>query len=62
MSVAQYCPSLSYCQSDSVQSLFALKLTLNHDVDIALLEYEITSQLKPNRNHAADFFFSMYVT
>jgi hypothetical protein len=55
-------PSSPDCQSDSVQSLFDLKQILDHDVDIALLEYEISSQLRPNHNHAADFFFSMYVT
>jgi hypothetical protein len=61
-SAVQYYPLLSDYQSDSVQLLFDLTPISNHDVDIALLEYEISSQLRPSHNHAADFFFSMYVT
>jgi hypothetical protein len=55
--VALCCSSSSDCQSDSAQSLFDPIQIVDHDVDIALLEYEIPSQLRPTHSHAADFFF-----
>ena len=54
-SVALNYSLLSDCKSDSVQSLFDLTLNLNHEVDIAPLRYEISSQLRPTHSHAADF-------
>ncbi|MBU3602485.1 hypothetical protein [Polynucleobacter sp. AM-25C3] len=60
--VVLYSSSSSDCQSDSVRSLFDPIQIVDHDVDIAPLEYEIPSQLRPTHSHAADFFFYKYVT
>jgi hypothetical protein len=54
--------SLPDYQSDSVQSLFDPIQILDHVAEIGYLECEIASQLRPTHNHAADFFFYMYVT
>jgi hypothetical protein len=61
-SVALCYSSLPDCQSDSVQSPFDPTQILDHVAEIGCLECEIPSQLRPTHNHAADFFFYMYVT
>jgi hypothetical protein len=61
-SVVVHFSLLSDCQSGSVRLLFDPIQIADHDAEIESLEYVIASRLRPTHNHAADFFFYMYVT
>jgi hypothetical protein len=47
----------SDCQSDSKLWLFDLREIVDHDVEIAILQYATSNQLTPIYSHTADFFF-----